>query len=234
MDSLDVSEVYERIKLATNAQNATSLAAKLGISSQAVSNQLKLSKIPKSWIVTLSSKYGISSDWLLYGKGTMKLDSHDEESFLKSQKVNQNISNFNEDFILIPLVEACLSAGGGSFETSSVIAKEYAFRKDFIQSKGNPDNMVLMRVSGDSMEPEVYDNDMVLIDQSRTNILAGKIYAVSFEDCIYLKRIDLLPGKVILKSVNPAYLPVELSIQGDMESLFRVIGKVLWVGREYN
>ena len=38
----------------------------------------------------------------------------------------------------------------------------------------------------------------------------------------------------IQKSVNPAYPPVVLGIQEDMASLFRVIGKVLWGGREYN
>lgn len=164
----------------------------------------------------------VSPQWLMYGDDT----------------INQNVINEKrletEELIKIPMVQACLSAGGGSFETSSVIEREYTFTKDFITKMGNHDKMVLMRVSGDSMEPEILNNDIVLIDQSKINILASKIYAVAFEDCIYIKRIDLLPKKVVLKSVNPAYPPVVLDIQEDMASLFRVIGKVLWVGREYN
>lgn len=234
MDSINKLEVYERIKIATNTQNDASVAAKLGISNQAVNNGLKKSTIPKTWIMTLASKYGISSDWLLYGKGEMKLNDSNEENIQLSDSSKKIVSTFNEDFVLIPLVEACLSAGGGSFETGGNVTKEYAFRKDFILNKGNPANMVLMRVSGDSMEPEVYNNDMVLIDQSRTNILAGKIYAISFEDCIYLKRVDMIPKKIILKSENPAYSPIEIPISEDMENLFKVIGMVLWVGREYS
>ena len=63
---------------------------------------------------------------------------------------------------------------------------------------------------------------------------AGRIFAVGFEEAIYLKRIDMLPGKVILKSVNEeCYPPVELSVSGDLGEQFRVIGQVLWSGREY-
>lgn len=112
--------------------------------------------------------------------------------------------------------------------------RSYAFRMDFLLRKGNPDAMILMRVAGDSMQPEIMDNDVVLIDQSKRDIIPGKIFAVGFEEAIYLKRIDMVPGKVILKSVNEdCYPPISLDIQGDMAEQFRVIGKVIWSGREY-
>ena len=137
------------------------------------------------------------------------------------------------DLILIPMVEARLSAGQGSLQTDGNSERSYAFRSDFLHRKGNPDNMVLMRVSGDSMQPEILNNDVVLLDQSKTDILPGRIYAVGFEEAIYLKRVDMLPGKVILKSANPAYPPVELDIRDQQRDAFRVIGQVLWSGREY-
>ena len=131
------------------------------------------------------------------------------------------------------MVEARLSAGGGSFETSDYLGKEYSFRRDFLTRKGNPKDMVLMRVSGDSMQPEIMDNDVVLIDQSKIDIQQGKMFAVGFEDCIYLKRIDLLPGQVVLTSTNKDYAPVIIDLNDDTTNIFRVIGKVLWCGREY-
>ena len=106
-------------------------------------------------------------------------------------------------------------------------------RSDFLHRKGNPREMVLMRVSGDSMEPEIMDNDIVLIDQGKRDVTPGRLYAIGFDEAIYLKRIDILPGKVILKSTNAAYPPVELDTRGDCEDAFRVIGRVLWCGREY-
>ena len=91
----------------------------------------------------------------------------------------------------------------------------------------------MMRVSGDSMQPEIMDNDVVLLDQSKTEIKAGRIFAVGFDDAIYCKRIDRVPGKIILKSVNPAYEPLEIDVRGQEADEFRVIGQVIWCGREY-
>lgn len=134
---------------------------------------------------------------------------------------------------MIPMVEARLSAGPGSLETSGEYERTYAFRSDFLHRKGNPRDMVLMRVEGDSMQPEIMHNDVVLIDRSKTQIRLGRIFAVGFEEAIYLKRIDMLPGKIVLKSANPAYPPVELDIREQQGDSFRVIGQVLWSGREY-
>lgn len=137
------------------------------------------------------------------------------------------------DLIMIPMVEARLSAGHGSLEVGGDSERSYAFRSDFLHRKGNPRRMVLMRVSGDSMLPEIQDNDLVLLDQGQTEIVSGRLYAIGFEDAIYIKRIDLQPGKIVLHSTNPAYPPVTLDLGGDCAEQFRVIGRVLWSGREY-
>ena len=54
--------------------------------------------------------------------------------------------------------------------------------------KGNPKEMVLMYVDGESMEPEIRDGDMVLIDQSKKEVRLGRVFAVGFDDAIYLKK----------------------------------------------
>ena len=137
------------------------------------------------------------------------------------------------DMMFVPLVEARLSAGTGSLETSADGERKYAFRSDFLHRKGSPSKMVLMRVSGDSMEPEIKDGDVVLLDQGKTTILPGRMYAVGIEEAIYVKQIDTIPGKLILKSMNQAYPPIEVDMRGDLAEQARVIGQVLWVGREY-
>lgn len=233
MNTVTTSKIYERIKLATNTRNASSLAAKLGISNQAVSNQLKKDIIPNSWIITLSLKYGISSDWLLYGVGDMQLNNTNKENSLCFNSSDKIISTLNDDYVIIPLVEARLSAGGGSFLTSSEVEQDFYFAKFFIDRMGNSENMVAMRVSGDSMEPEVYDNDIVLIDQSKKEIYPSKIYAVAFDDCIYLKRIDKLPNQIILKSSNPNYAPIVIDINDQTEDQFKIIGQALWHGHKF-
>jgi len=92
--------------------------------------------------------------------------------------------------------------------------------------------MVMMRVAGDSMEPKIEDGDVVLIDQSQAQPQPGQVYAVGIEDAVYIKVIDFLPGKLVLKSANPAYPPIEVDARQDLADGVRIIGHVIWVGRE--
>ena len=57
-----------------------------------------------------------------------------------------------------------------------------AFRSEWLCRKGNPDRMVLMKVYGDSMEPEIRHGDMALIDQSKQQIYPHTIYAVGVNE----------------------------------------------------
>lgn len=43
----------------------------------------------------------------------------------------------------------------------------------------------------------------------------------------------MLPGKVVLRSINTTCAPVELDVREDLAAQFRVTGQMLWVGREY-
>ena len=92
--------------------------------------------------------------------------------------------------------------------------------------------MVLMQVVGNSMEPELREGDMVLLDQSKTDVYAGGIYAVGVEDTVMVKRIEKRPGQLVLHSENTDYSPIMLA--GDELANVRIIGKVLWLSREYN
>lgn len=136
------------------------------------------------------------------------------------------------EITMVPMVEARLSAGGGSWETSADSDRRYAFRTDFLRRKGSASAMVLMRVAGDSMEPEIKDNDIVLVDTSNTTPRPGRLFAIAVEDLVYLKKVDAEPGRLILTSANPAYAPLEIDARGDLHNGIRIIGKAVWVGRE--
>ena len=136
------------------------------------------------------------------------------------------------DVFFVPKVEARLSAGTGSFETSGDVVRHYAFREDFLRRKGSPSHMALLRVSGDSMEPRICHNDVVLVDQSQKDPVPGRIYAVSVEDLVYLKVVNAMPGRLILSSYNPAYPPIEACTTDQLADLVRIVGRAVWVGRE--
>lgn len=221
------ADTLSRLMRALDARSDAELARALGISPQSVSGARRRGEVPPAWVQTCAERTGCNAHWLFFGQGPMYLPDHVGED------APEGAARPEVDMITIPLVEARLSAGTGSLEVNAGAEGGHAFRGDFLRRKGNPRRMVLMRVSGDSMVPEIFDNDLVLLDQGQTEISPGRLYAVGFEDAIYIKRIDMLPGKIILRSVNPAYAPVTLDLRGDCAEQFRVIGRVLWSGREY-
>ncbi len=192
------------------------LATSIGVSLTTI-QQYENGQMPKGeFAVRLGQALNCSLDWLLAGRS---LSLSTEE-------------NSASNLMLIPMVEARLSAGGGSFETSAEHVRHYAFRFDFLRRKGTPASMVLLRVAGDSMQPHILHNDVVLIDQSQTTPKPGHIYAVSVEDMVYLKTVDAVPGKIILSSINPLYSPIEVVSCEHTQDLVRIVGRAVWLGRE--
>lgn len=135
------------------------------------------------------------------------------------------------EFMTVPMVRAKLSGGGGSFETEGEVVGYYAFRTDFLSRKGAPDSMVLFQVAGHSMSPVLENGDTVLVDQSQNDIIPGHIYAVGIDDTVVVKRIEIEPGVMILKSENPEY--GKFDVPTHESANLRVIGRVVWSAREY-
>ena len=193
------------------------LAEAVGLSLTTI-QQYENGQLPKgSHAVRLAEALDCSLDWLLAGRGECGGGIvHTPEARL----------------MMVPMAEARLSAGAGSFETDGDVLRHYAFRWDFLRRKGNPSQMVLLRVSGDSMQPRIVNNDVVLIDQSQREPVPGRIYAVGVEDMVYLKVLDAMPGKLILTSINPEYAPIEADTSEQLAGMVRIIGRAVWVGRE--
>lgn len=132
-------------------------------------------------------------------------------------------------YVFVPQVRGEISAGRGLTPDDTAEVR-LAFRKDWIERKGDPANMSLVRVSGDSMEPTLKSGDIVLVDHNRNYIdPQGGIYAVSIDDGIIIKRVQVLypSGRFKIISDNSRYEPFDL----ESERL-KVNGRVVWFGRE--
>ncbi len=206
----------QRVFEATGIASQTELASALKINRSAITQARKKDSIPDKWILQLYRIFGLNPDWLETGSGP---------TFLRSSVAEDSV------FKNIPKVKARLSAGGGSFEIGSEIKGYYGFRKDWLMTKGNMNKMVMMDIFGNSMEPEIKDGDTVLIDEAQKDILAGAVYAVGVDDTIMVKRLEKHPNKLVLHSDNKEYAPIYL--KGDEINSVRIIGKVIWVCREF-
>ena len=139
-------------------------------------------------------------------------------------------------FAQIPLHAALLAAGEGHANHSEEVIEFLAFRRDWLRGIGiAPSNAVLARASGDSMQPCVWDGDMVLIDRSKIDVPVrspsakrgrSPVYAFLDDGQARIKRIERPDeGQVILLSDNPEYPPEFAKIEN-----LSIIGKVLWWG----
>ncbi len=205
---------FNRLEQVTGISSQSELARNLGVHRSSITQAKRKGNIPDSWIFKLATMFFLDPCWLKQGKIT--------ELSEKSHGLGM--------FKNIPKVKARLDAGGGSFEVSSEVQGLYAFRRDWLTRKGNPEQMVLMEVMGDSMEPTIQEGDVVLVDQSQQELYAGRIYALGVEDTVLVKRIEKHPHKLVLISSNPSYSPIYL--QGDEIENVRIIGRVIWLCRE--
>ncbi len=207
-----IHKVYE----ATGFRYQNELASALGINPSAITQARKKDSIPARWILLLYRKYGLNPNWLEEGIGPV---------FIKSFSTNES------EFKKVPKVKARLCAGGGSFEVGSEIEGYYSFRMDWLSRKGTAEKMVLLDIFGNSMEPEFREGDTVLIDEAQKDVLAGAVYAVGIDDTIMVKRVEKHPKGLVLFSDNTKYK--SLYLENEDINRVRIIGKVIWVCREF-
>lgn len=133
------------------------------------------------------------------------------------------------EFDLVQKVEARAGAGA-SLETSGETVGLYAFRRDFLEANRlSIDNVVLMSVTGDSMQPLLYENDTILINKAEQEVVEGRIFVVTYGDELRVKRLYKSPRGVILRSENREYPDIAIE-DADLEQ-FIIHGRVRWAGR---
>lgn len=198
------------------------------------------------FLKTLCRYYNLNSEWLLFGEGPMykgqkvsnkqtQEGSEEPQSLYVDENGETIIPRWKnpdpEMFDYIPMAEAKLSAGGGSFVLSEDVEGFYAFRKSWLSAvAASPRKLVLMRVTGDSMSPTIQASDTVLIDIARRQIKEGLIYAIRFDSTIMIKRLAFRPGgRILVISDNRAeFDPYEV----DMKDL-HILGQVIFFSRVF-
>jgi phage repressor protein C with HTH and peptisase S24 domain len=238
-----MTTLAKRIALLRGNTPQAKFAATFGVAQNTIGRYERGENTPDAhFLLALRQKLGVSAEWLLTGEGPVydpartkivnsTVESGCDEPLSKVIVTNPE-SQCDVDLMFVPMVEARMSAGTGSFETDTGSERLYAFRSEFLSRKGQPSQMVLMRVSGNSMEPEIRNEDVVLIDKSQAEPRPGKMYAVRVGELIYLKVVDSLPEGLVLKSINPAYEPLKIDMRGDLADGVRILGKVIWWCRE--
>lgn len=139
------------------------------------------------------------------------------------------------EFAAIPRVEAEASAGPGAINGEAEVVGSMAFRHDWLRARGvKPGKALLVKVTGNSMEPQIMTGDLVLLDMERTEIVNGQPYIFTDIDGeTRLKRLHRLGERTLaLVSDNMRDHPPELRTGLDAERV-KVLGQVVWSGHNW-
>lgn len=169
----------------------------------------------------------VSLDWLWSGEGGMML----ADRCAPSADHISRIDGVWEEFDLVPLYDAVVSAGAGSVVTGDERPlAQMAFRKYWLGKLGlRAADLVMIRARGDSMEPAIRDGDTLLLDTSRNTPEGGYIYVVRVNDELRAKRLQrLMDGSVRVSSDNKVYADEVIDVS-DLEHL-HILGRVVWKG----
>jgi phage repressor protein C with HTH and peptisase S24 domain len=112
-------------------------------------------------------------------------------------------------------------------------SEPYFFQRNWIRNhlNANPSDLRIIRVRGDSMEPTLHNNDVILVDLSKNYPTPPGIFVLFDGIGLVAKRIDVManstPPSLKIISDNPIY-GTYIRLLGDI----RVIGRVVWFARE--
>ena len=136
------------------------------------------------------------------------------------------------DATLIPVYDVAASAGSGSVVSQEEQVHSLAFPPAYLRklTTSSPGNLSIISVKGDSMEPTLLDDDIVLLDNSKTHVGYDGLFVLRFNDTLHIKRVGLSPKKnhvQIISDNRDIYPAFDMELP-DIE----VVGKVLWYGRK--
>lgn len=110
------------------------------------------------------------------------------------------------ELVPISTVELSASAGVSGFQVEGITetSAPIFFRRAWVQSKGwNPAKLLAVHVAGASMEPALYDGDLIVINTAQTEPSDGCVFAVNYEGEVVVKRLKRDQGEWWIASDNP-------------------------------
>ena len=134
--------------------------------------------------------------------------------------------------VRVPQYDLGASAGPGALAEGDERARSHlAFDAKWLRRlAGDPKQLSMIRVEGDSMLPTLSDGDEILVDRGDgAGRLRDGIYVLRMEGALIVKRLALNPAarRIAVRSDNPAYPSWNDCNPADVD----VIGRVIWVGR---
>lgn len=193
----------ERLRYALNetGRKQVELVAACGVKPASVSDWLsgKTKSLKAVTARRAASFLGVSLLWLTEGRGPVWTNDAGAKSPLQPTEPGP-------EFFAVRCAQLKLQAGASGYAIDYLNDDSLPifFRSDWFAQKGcKPDRCVALRVAGKSMEPNMYDGDILIIDLDATRPIDGLPFAANYEGEAVIKRLRRDAGEWWLSSDNP-------------------------------
>jgi phage repressor protein C with HTH and peptisase S24 domain len=124
------------------------------------------------------------------------------------------------------------SAGPGALVDDDAVGSVMGFEQRWLRSiAGNPAQLSVIQVEGDSMEPTLANGDDILVDRGdAADRVRDGVYVLRVDGALLVKRLAVNPvaRRVSIRSDNLAYPDWDDCDPASID----LIGRVVWVGRK--
>lgn len=233
-----MSNLAERLKTARKSAGLTQaqLGEKIGVSQNTI--QKIESGGDTKHIVTLAKVLNVNANWLQTGEGVMIgannqiSNSHITNTVTYGESsIYQNKNSLSEDeIIVIDVLDIQASAGTGAIngEAVQIISQLRYVPEQFYQyySGINPSVTRVINVKGDSMRPTFEPGDLLFVDISVTAFNGDGIYVFTYDDSLFVKRVQKIGKSYLIISDNKDGNYVNWEIKPEEQEQVYFHGKV--------
>jgi phage repressor protein C with HTH and peptisase S24 domain len=202
-DRLDY--IYRTTPDLEGERGQTSLVKASGASKSVVNQWLtgKIKSMDIRYALSIERALGFSHIWLMTGEGEPRLAP--AQHFKNTMPVRV-ADNDDSDIAQIQMVKLRLSAGITGFQTEPERKDGGTFpiRRGWIERHNlSADHLIAILVKGESMEPSLHEDDIVIINTLDKKLVDGAVYAFNYEGEAVVKRLSRDAGQWWLTSDNP-------------------------------
>lgn len=227
-----------RLQLLWPDSTLEEIAAKMDMSYMGLNKVFAKDGLPKAeTLIKIKDVTGCDLNWLLTGEGAPYLNRREAVGAFPVKQQGQEACDIHgnpvdlSEFIFVPRYDIQAAAGHGYPVDNEQPLFRMAFRRYWIENYVTKDvsRLSVISVKGDSMEGVLNHGDNILVNHAETNPRDG-LYVLRIGNDLFVKRIQRIPGKLLVTSANPNYSPFEIDLT-DAQDDIAIIGRVEWYGR---
>lgn len=228
---MNTSTIGSRVREARKAAKLSQqeLASRIGIRQPTLSALESGENLDTKFLPDIEKETGYRALWLKFGKGPKLVG--------EEQKIGSMLRLKAGDELLIPLLDVAGSMGLGELVPDHIdVVRHIAVSVPDLRQQCTftaPDRLAFITAYGNSMEPTYSDGDVLLVDQTVSDIKYDAVYVLEKAGELFIKRLQRRPdGSLLMISDNKLYEPQAIS-KADMLD-FSVRGRVVlaWNARK--